>query len=992
MAPLSISLLGQFRVTRDEQPIVAFESDRVRALLAYLVVEADRAHDRSTLAGLLWPERPEQVARTNLRHVLHNLRRAIDDVHASPPFLLITQQTIQWNSASDAWIDVVAFARLLASCQVHAHSRLETCAECIERLKQAVTLHRGNFLAGVTVSGSVAIEEWARITQEQLHRLALEALYQLAGYHEARQEYVAAIHFARRQVEIEPWREEAHRQLMRLLAWAGRRSEALTQYAACRRILAEELRVEPSAETIALYERIRAGNLSGGSGEHWQKIIADVAAVPRHNLPAPLTSFIGRGREIADIKRLLAESRLVTLTGAGGCGKTRLAIQVATQVAAEYADGVWLVELAPLSDPALVPQAVAAGVGIREATNRPFSELLVDALRSKQVLLVLDNCEHLVEACAQLAGYLLSASPNLRILATSREVLGITGERVWRVPTLSLPDSHYGLQPARVMPYEGIRLFVERARAVKSDFALTEHNAPAIAHICQRLDGIPLAIELAAARIKMLSAEEIAAYLGDRFSLLTAGNRAALPRHQTLRAMVGWSYDLLSEPERVFFRRLSVFAGGFTLQAAEAVTDVLYDPAMSGWRAMELLSRLVDKSLVIVDYQGQATRYRLLETIREYGREKMAETGEVNLLRQRHLEFFLGLAEECEPDYNAGGEAKWVEMEHDNLRAAIDWALESEDASMALQLVSAVSWLWWMRGYIGERKERLQGIVAQAEAAPPGTLERMKMLNAAGAILATWGCHTEARRLLEEALAIGAQLGHQRSMGLSLRLLGTAALNQGDYPAARSFLERGVTMWRELGGRWHVGWLLTFLGDAAMYEGDSKRAQTLYEEAVTWFREFMAKGALAYPVRRLGYLALYRGDYERATALCRESLGLNMEVRDKQGMAACLAALAGVAVARGQAVSLPTGNGPPRQTFFRCVAQLFGIVEALLNDVGTRLLPADNIEYERHVAAVRSQLDEATFAAAWAAGRAMTLVQALAYALADDAALAEAVA
>ena len=987
MAPLSISLLGQFRVTRGEQPIVAFESDRVRALLAYLVVEADRAHDRSTLADLLWPERSEQAARTNLRHVLHNLRRAIDDAHASPPFLSITQQTIQWNSASDTWIDVIAFTRLLAACQVHAHSRLETCAECTERLKQAATLYRGNFLAGVTVSDSVALEEWTRITQERLHRQVLEALYQLAGYHEARQEHVEATQFARRQVEIEPWREEAHRQLMRLLALAGRRSEALAQYAACRRILADELSVEPSAETTALYERIRAGNLSGGSEEHWQKIMADLAAAPRHNLPAPLTSFIGRGREMADIKRLLAESRLVTLTGAGGCGKTRLAIQVATQVAAEHADGVWLVELAPLTDPALIPQTVASVLGIREATNRPFSELLADALRSRQALLVLDNCEHLVEACAQLAGYLLRASPNLRILATSREVLGITGERVWPVSMLSLPDSRYGLRPAHVIQYESIRLFVERAWAVKSDFVLTEQNAPAVAQICQRLDGIPLAIELAAARVRVLSAEEIAAYLNDRFSLLTAGSRAAPPRHQTLRATVDWSYDLLSEPEQVFFRRLSVLAGGFTLQAAEAVTDVWHDPVMSGWAAIDLLSHLVNKSLVIVDHQNQTTRYRLLETIREYGLKKIVEAGELNLARRRHLEFFVKLAAECEADYNAGGEAEWLEIEKENLRAAIEWSLESQNAATALQLASTVSWLWWMRGYISERKERLREIIAGAQAAaPPGTLERMKRLNAAGAILATWGRNADARRLLEEALAIGMELGDKPSIGLALRLLGTAALNQGDYPAARSFLERGVAIWRELEGQWHVGWLLTFLGDTAVYMGDSERAQALYEEAVTWFREFMAKGALAYPVRRLGYLALYRGDTERATALCRESLSLNMEVGDKQGMAACLAALAGVSVARGQAVSLPAEDGPPPPHFFRRAAQLFGIVEALLNDVGTRLLQADNIEYERNLAAVRSQLDETTFAAAWATGRSMALVPAMAYALADDAA------
>ncbi|HET7089426.1 MAG TPA: tetratricopeptide repeat protein [Anaerolineae bacterium] len=412
---------------------------------------------------------------------------------------------------------------------------------------------------------------------------------------------------------------------------------------------------------------------------------------------------------------------------------------------------------------------------------------------------------------------------------------------------------------------------------------------------------------------------------------------------------------------------------------------MLHDPAMSGRAAIDLLSQLVDRSLVIVDHQNQAARNHLLETIREYGLGKTMEAGELNLARRRHLDFFVRLAAEHEAYYHAGGEAESLEMEHDNLRAAIEWSLESEDASTALQLASTMSWLWWMRGYLGERKERLREIVAHVEAtAPSGTLERMKLLNAAGALLSTWGDHTEARRLLEEALAIGMELGDKPSSGLALRLLGTAALNQGDYPAARSFLERGVAVWRELESQWHVGWLLTFLGDTAVHMEDFERAQALYEEAVTWSREFMAKSALAYPVRRLGYLALYRGDTKEATALCRESLGLNMEVGDKQGMAACLAALAGVAVARGQAVSLRVEDGPPRHAYFRRAAKLFGIIEALLNDVGTRLLQADNIEYERVVAAVRSQLDETAFAAAWAASRSMTLVPAMAYALADD--------
>ena len=395
---------------------------------------------------------------------------------------------------------------------------------------------------------------------------------------------------------------------------------------------------------------------------------------PAHNLPLEFSSFVGREKELAEVKRLLESTRLLTLTGSGGCGKTRLALAAASELVEGFEDGVWLVELASLADPSLVPQSVAFTLGIREQPGRSPTEALSDYLGSRKVLLLLDNCEHLVEACAELAEALLHSCPELRVLATSREALGITGEVAWLVPSLSLPDLRR-LPAVEGLPrYESARLFVERA-AVKPTFALTEQNAVAVTQVCYRLDGIPLAIELAAARAKVLPVEQIADRLNDSFRLLAAGSRTAMPRHRTLHATMDWSRELLSWAERSLFHRLSVFAGGFSLEAAESVCiggDVERDEVLG------LLSRLVDKSLVVAREEDGETRYRLLETIRQYGREKLDGSEEESEAGRRHAGFFVGLAEKAERELNGPDQARWLtrlETEHDNIRAALSWSL-----------------------------------------------------------------------------------------------------------------------------------------------------------------------------------------------------------------------------------------------------------------------------------------------------------------------------
>ena len=412
----------------------------------------------------------------------------------------------------------------------------------------------------------------------------------------------------------------------------------------------------------------------------------------RHNLPVQLTSFIGREREIEEVKKLLSSSRLVTLTGSGGCGKTRLSLQAAAELIEEYPEGLWLVELASLTDPGLVPQTLASVLGMREVPGRPLLETLSDYLKARNLLLVLDNCEHLVEACAELASSLLGACPNLKILATSREGLGVAGETTWNVPSLSMPEPQRLPPMESLSQYEAVRLFIERAESVQPGFEVTDQNAPAVAQICHRLDGIPLAIELAAARVRVLSVEQINARLEDRFRLLTGGSRIAMPRQRTLRGAVEWSYELLSEPEHLLFNRLSVFTGGFILEAVETVCA---GEGVGADEVLDLLSLLVDKSLVMVGegVEGEV-RYRLLETLRQYGRERLAAIGEADETLRRHAAFFFALAEEAgqvQSQTIALGpqEAAWLdrlEQEHDNLRAALGWCVESGEAETGLRL------------------------------------------------------------------------------------------------------------------------------------------------------------------------------------------------------------------------------------------------------------------------------------------------------------------
>src|SRR5579862_7397475 len=529
---------------------------------------------------------------------------------------------------------------------------------------------------------------------------------------------------------------------------------------------------------------------------------ANRASKPKHNLPYQLTSFIGRDQEIVQLKELVPAHRLVTLTGAGGAGKTRLAIEVASRLIDAFADGVWLVEFGALSDPRLVPQAVAQALGVKEQPTRAVIETLSDYLASKKLLLVLDNAEHLLEGCVHFVALILRRSADVAMLVTSRERLAMAGELTYRVPSLTVPGPGDNFAPGALLAYEGVRLFVERARLLRPDFRVTSENAASLASICFRLDGMPLAIELAAPRLRSMSVEELNQRLDQRFALLTDGSRTALPRHRTLQSMIDWSYDLLREPEKLFLQRLSVFAGGWILAAAE---EVCADEGIEHRDGLDLLTSLADKSLVVPEQNGAQTRYRLLETVRQYARDRLEDSGRSAAVRARHRDYYLALAEEADPKLRSAEQAEWLrrlEQEHENLRAGLEWSLVEAQSTGGLRLCGALQRFWWTRGHFTEGRLWCTRVLGKA-GAEERTRERAYVLNAAGVLSHDQGDYLAAKALHEEGLAIRRELGDRRGTAASLGNLGNVALNQGDYPAARALYEESLAILRALGDRYN---------------------------------------------------------------------------------------------------------------------------------------------------------------------------------------------
>lgn len=684
-----------------------------------------------------------------------------------------------------------------------------------------------------------------------------------------------------------------------------------------------------------------------------------------NNLPEPVASFIGRAPELDEIVQRLAHARLLTLYGSGGVGKTRLALRLASAVLGEFPDGVWFAELAPLTDPGLVPQTVATALRLKELPGQPIARTLAEHLKDRQALLVLDNCEHLLDACAQLAQALLQACPQLKMLASSREALGIGGEQVFRVPSMALPEPGGAATPEAIARCEAVQLFVDRATLVRSDFRLGEQNAAAIASICLRLDGIPLAIELAAARARSLSAEEINHRLDQRFRLLTGGSRTALPRQQTLRSLIDWSYDLLREPERLALQRLSVFAEGWTEAAAGPVcagADVdVHDVA-------DLLGSLCDKSLVLAEERDCHTRYRLLETVRQYARERLLEHMNGEAVRDRHLEHYLQQAGRAAAALTGPEQMRWLrdlEEEHANLRSALEWSLvvaTSGAAASGLRLCGALQRFWLVHGHLSEGRACCARML-EATAADPPTSERADVLNAAGVLAYHQLDYAAASEQHQLGLEIRRALGDRRGTAIALNNLGMLARDRGDLAAARELHEESLAIARELGNRNGVARSLGNLGIIALDQHDLVSARALFEESLAMLRQLGDQDGIAIGLHCLGDVVRETGDLAAARTCFSESLAILHQLGHKVRIAYSLDELAALAGARGDPVA---------------AVRLWATAERLRDEMGS---PASSDA--AGVAAARSALqDDLAFDVAWREGRAWPLEQAIAFALA----------
>ncbi len=699
-------------------------------------------------------------------------------------------------------------------------------------------------------------------------------------------------------------------------------------------------------------------------------------AVPT-NLPLALTSFVGRERELAAIWRLLGETRLLTLTGAGGCGKTRLALEAARELTRQpnpgstYADGIWLVELAPLSSAAAALLAVASVLGVRERPGRPLLESLSAFLCSKQVLLILDNCEHLLDACAALAEGVLRVCPQLTILATSREALGIGGEQTLRVPSLRLPDSSVRPSTEQALACEAVRLFVQRAHVARSELTLTAQHVAMIEEICRRLDGIPLALELAAARLSALSIDQLSTRLHDRFHLLTGGSRTALPRQQTLRATLDWSYDLLSRPERLLFRRLSVFAGGWTLEAAEAICE---DRDLLQEQTLDLLAGLVAKSIVLLDDANAGARYQLLETVRQYGHERLAAAGEAPRQMSRHLDWYAHLAELAAQGMGGAAREQWLErleVELENLRTALLWSrLDEGRYEAGLRLVASLEDFWYQRGYASEGRRWLEDLLARASSASMAL--RARALEVLGLLTHYQGEESQALALFESAYILHSSAGNERGAAWALSHQGLAAIYLGDLECAKALLEQALPAHQAHGDRHGVAWILNYQAQIQQLQGHYTRSAALYEESLQVFRVLGDRFGISDQLGHLGNVARELGDFPEAKRLFQESLQVLRAIMDKPGFAKCFEGLAMTAAAEGQ---------PER------AARLMAAAHCLREAIGTPMEVVDRIACERTLADVHASLGEEAFAAAWAEGEATTLEEATAEALELEAGL-----
>lgn len=904
MAHLSLRLLGVPQAELDDKPLPDLPTDKVRALLYYLAVEGDIPHSREKLAGLLWPDQPEERARQNLRQTLSYLRQALGA--AADAVLLVSRDAVQLNASGRPAVDIADYVALLDECRKHPHRRLDGCLACLRRLRRALEIYRGDFLSGFAATDSAALEEWVLLRREWLRRQAIEALAVLARYDERQGNLSAAREYARRQVELEPWHEEAHRQLMRLLAMAGERSAALAQYEACRRTLAAELGIDPTPETVELYNRLQAGRMP--------------AAPPRlHNLPAVWDAFVGREDDLAALAGLLADPacRLVTLSGPGGIGKTRLALAAAAEHVGAFAHGVWFVPLADVAEVGGVASAVAEALGLDTLSREEPRVQVLSYLHDKELLLVLDGMEHLPHA-ADLLSEIARRAPHVVLLVTSQERLRLREERVYEVAGLAYPET----APASCAAgqYAALDLYAERARQRNRRFALTA-ELPAVARICRLVEGMPLGLELAAAAGR--PAAEVAEEIERDLTVLSTSLRNVPARHASIRAAIDHSWRRLTEAQRGCFARLSVFRGGWTTAAAAAVAASTESD----------LYELERQSLLLRDPSG---RWRIHTLLRQYAEERLAAGPALPLPPgDRHCAYYLDLVERSAAALAAPAPATALETvaaDLKNIRQAWHWAVErlrwsavaggleglarfhqlrgpfQEAAALFSEAAAALAprvtdaagrallaRLWAeearfldLQGKGAEAVAAAQAAIGHAEAAEAGGIAAARSARALalvlwGQVLVRAGDYAAACERLERAVALAQEAGAPGTEAAGRRNLANVAFFRGDFGAAREGYERALALHRRAGDRYGESALLHNLGGVWYQQGDNLRAQECYAQALAIRKEMGDRWGEGSTLLNLGHLADDEGNAAEAGQYYRQALEIARALGDRRG-------------------------------------------------------------------------------------------------------------
>lgn len=869
MVRLRIQLLGTFQVSLDGAPLTHFGADTARALLAYLAMNAGKYVPREIAASLLWPERDEARALHNLRQALTRLRSALGEQEAQQPFLQVTRETLCFCPQSPYWLDVAAFEERLAAVRDHPHRDLASCPSCVQQLEEAAALYGGSFLEGFYID-SIPFEEWLVVERERLHRLAMDLFYSLAETHQQRAAYDRAREYARRQIDLEPWREEAHQQLMRIMALSGQRSAAMAQYETCRRILADELGAEPSAETTALYEAIKGGSFPP----------PPAPVRPLHNLPAPATPFIGRRDELASLTEKLLDPhyRLLTLTGMGGVGKTRLALAAAEQIADRFPGGVWFVPLYEVETAraekaqrrSLLILAVAQALGLALSSAQDAEVPLFDFLRNQQMLLLLDNVDPWFEEVTDLVLHILQNAPGVTFLVTSRERLNLQAEYVMRLDGLPVPD----VADPGAPDFSSVQLFRERAERTSPGFALNATTLPAVIQICRFVEGLPLAIELAAALVENMPVAEVAGAIQRDALRLATTMRDVPPRQRSIRAVFESSWQSLSAREQAVLAQLSVFRGSFELDAAQAVAGA----------APSDLQALLDKSLLCVD---EAERYTIHNLVRQLAEDKLqsdcaletvdGRTASIAIPCLRHSEYYLGLVAAHTPAlYGHSPQLALAEIERnwENIHQAWYWAATVRRIDLLARSVDALQRFLLLKGRSQWGKLLFGMAIERPELFEQfgGPTLRLRLLLGIARFLSEEGHYVQAAAVAQEALTLARRYQLPHMEAAATMELGAALREQGQYIEAQAMLNRALLQARALHSLDVVARSLNWLGDLAGQQHDDQRAREVLEEALRLTHELDDALQEASLLNSLGRIATKEGYFDRAMAYLDEAL------------------------------------------------------------------------------------------------------------------------